>query len=117
MPQERIGPSPECIRRHYTGEPQSPLADVLTAYADFFALFNGFKEFVDFFHFQDLVTPDYSEVLSFLPFDNFKHRGTPATTEEYVAYREATLDFIERRTRRIAEWLRDNCPDTDDDGE
>jgi hypothetical protein len=107
----------ECIRRHYAGEPQSPLADVLTAYADFFALFDGFKEFVDFFHFQDLVTPDYSEVLFFLPFDNFKHRGTPATTEEYVAYREATLDFIERRTRRIAEWLRDNCPDTDDDGE
>lgn len=26
---------------------------------DFFALFDGFEEFVDFFHFQDLVTPDY----------------------------------------------------------
>ncbi|QOD05378.1 hypothetical protein IDT60_04565 [Pseudarthrobacter sp. BIM B-2242] len=114
---DRMDLTLECIRRHYAGEPQSPLADVLTAYADFFALFDGFKEFVDFFHFQDLVTPDYSEVLFFLPFDNFKHRGTPATTEEYVAYREATLDFIERRTRRITEWLRDNCPDTDDDGE
>lgn len=113
---DRMDLTLECIRRHYAGEPQSPLADVLTAYADFFALFDGFKEFVDFFHFQDLVTPDYSEVLFFLPFDNFKHRGTPATTAEYVAYREATLDFIERRTRRIAEWLRDNCPDTDGDG-
>lgn len=114
---DRMDLTLECIRRHYAGGPESPLADVLSAYADFFALFDGFKEFVDFFHFQDLVTPDYSEVLFFLPFDNFKHRGTPATTEEYVAYREATLDFIERRTGRITEWLRDNCPDTDDDGE
>ena len=114
---DRMDLTLECIRRHYVGKLESPLSSVVNAYADFFALFDGFKEFVDFFHFQDLVTPDYSEVLFFLPFDNFKHRGTPATTEEYVAYREATLDFIERRTRRIAEWLRDNCPDTDDDGE
>ena len=56
----------ECIRRHYAGGPESPLADVLTAYADFFALFDGFKEFVDFFLFQDLVTPD-SEPDSVLP--------------------------------------------------
>ena len=34
-----------------------------------------------------------------------------------MTYREASLDFIERRTRRITEWLRDNCPDTGDDGE
>ncbi|MGO4189024.1 DUF6994 family protein [Pseudarthrobacter sp. TAF60_1] len=114
---DRMDLTLECIRRHYAGVPESPLADVLTAYADFFALFEGFREFVDFFNFQDLVTPDYDEVRFYLPFDNFKHPGTPATMDEYVTYREATLDFIERRTRRITEWLRDNCPDTDDDGE
>nr|WP_056346954.1 hypothetical protein [Arthrobacter sp. Soil762] len=68
---------------------------------------------MDFFHLQDLVTSDYDEVLFYLPFDNFKRRATPATTEEYVTYREATLGFICRRTRRITEWLRDNHPDAE----
>ncbi|MDR6415599.1 NAD(+)--rifampin ADP-ribosyltransferase [Pseudarthrobacter sulfonivorans] len=112
---DRMDLTLECIRRHYAGEPQSPLADVLSAYGDFFALFDGFREFVDFFFFQDLVTPDHNEVLFFLPFDNFKRPGTPATTEEYVTYREATLEFIAKRGQRIAKWLEDN--DTDNDGE
>lgn len=108
---DRMDLTLECIRRHYAGEPESPLTDVLNAYADFFALFDGFTEFVDFFHFQDLVTRAYDEVLFFLPFDNFKRPGTPATTEEYVTYREATLEFIARRGQRIAAWLRDNEPE------
>ena len=84
---DRMDLTLECIRRHYAGEPESPLTDVLNAYADFFALFDGFAEFVDFFHLQDLVTPDYDEVRFYLPFENFKRRGTPATTEEHVTYR------------------------------
>jgi hypothetical protein len=108
---DRMDLTLECIRRHYAGEPESPLAGVLNAYADFFALFDGFTEFVDFFHFQDLVSPDYDKVLFFLPLDNFKRPGTPATTEEYVTYREATLEFIAKRGQRIARWLRDNGPD------
>jgi len=108
---DRMDLTLECIRRHYAGELESPLASVLTAYADFFALFDGFTEFVDFFHFQDLVTPDYNEVQFFLPFDDFKRPGTPTTTEEYVTYREATLDFIDKRSRRMAKWLGDNGPD------
>ncbi|MCU1567996.1 MAG: hypothetical protein JWQ56_2933 [Pseudarthrobacter sp.] len=63
------------------------------------------------------MTPDYDKILFFLPFDNFTRRGTPSTTEEYVTYREASLDFKERRTRRMTEWLRDDCPATGDDGE
>lgn len=114
---DRIDLTLECIRRHYAGEPEGPLAGVLNAYADFFALFGrreqGFRCFVNFFHFQDLVTPDYDEVLFFLPLDNFKRPGTPATTEEYVTYREATLDAIEKRARRMAEWLREQYPDMD----
>ncbi|WP_181037433.1 DUF6994 family protein [Arthrobacter sp. ZGTC412] len=112
---DRIDLTLECIRRHYAGEPESPLADVINAYADFFALFGqreeGFRCFVDFFHFQDLVTPDYNEVRFFLPFDNFLRRGTPATTEEYVEYRENVLDFINKRGQRMAKWVRENHPD------
>lgn len=112
---DRIDLTLECIRRHYAGEPVSPLADVINAYADFFALFGereaGFRCFVDFFHFQDLVTPDYKEIRFFLPFDNFARPGTPATTEEYVAYRENVLDFIEKRGQRMAKWLDENPGD------
>lgn len=111
---DRMDLTLECIRRHYAGAPESPLTDVLDAYADFFALFDGFTEFVDFFHLQDLVTSDYDEVLFYLPFDNFKRHGTPATTEEYVTYREATLEFIDKRGQRMAMWLEDNHPETDD---
>jgi hypothetical protein len=108
---DRMDLTVECIRRHYAGEPESPLADVISAYADFFALFDGFTEFVDFFHLQDLVTPDYNEVRFYLPFNNFERSGTPVTTEEYVTYREATLEFIESRNRRMAKWVRENHPD------
>ncbi|BAS11740.1 hypothetical protein AHiyo8_00430 [Arthrobacter sp. Hiyo8] len=90
---------------------REPLADVTNAYEDFFALFHGFKEFVDFFHFQDLMTPDYAEVLFYLPFDNFKRSGTPATTEEYVKYRERALEFIAARNRRMVEWVMEYHPE------
>ncbi|GAA5199805.1 hypothetical protein GCM10023346_40420 [Arthrobacter gyeryongensis] len=108
---DRMDLTLECIRRHYAGEQGSPLAGVLTAYADFFALFGGFAEFVDFFHLQDLVTPDYDAVRFYLPFDNFERSGTPATTEEYVTYREATLEFIAGRQHRMAKWVMKHHPE------
>lgn len=110
---DRMDLTLECIRRHYAGEPESPLAGVITAYADFFALFDGFREFVDFFHLQDLVTPDYQEVRFYLDFNNFEHSGTPTTTREYVRYREATLEFIAGRGRRMAEWVTECHPEID----
>ena len=48
----------ECIRLHYAGEQWSPLAQVIKNYEDFFALFRDFEGFVEFFHLQDLLTPD-----------------------------------------------------------
>lgn len=108
---DRMDLTLECIRRHYAGELESPLADVITAYADFFELFDGFTEFVEFFHFQDLVTPAYDEIQFYLPFDNFKRSGTPATKEEYVEYREKTLEFIKKRGRRMADWVMENHPE------
>lgn len=108
---DRMDLTLECIRRHYAGEPGSPLAGVINAYADFFKLFDGFKEFVDFFHLQDLVTPGYDKVLFYLPFGNFERSGIPTTTEEFVTYREATLEFIAARNRRMAKWVTENHPD------
>ena len=48
---DRMECTPECIRRHYAGEQWNPIVKVINAYADFFALFEGFKEFVEFLHF------------------------------------------------------------------
>jgi len=102
---DRMDLTMECIRRHYVGESDSPLADVLAAYGDFFALFQGFDEFVDFFHFQDLVTPDYETVRFYLPLEDFSRRGTPRSVDEYVTCMEATLSLIKKRQRRMSEWI------------
>lgn len=110
---DRMDLTLECIRRHYAGEAGTPLTRVTDAYADFFELFIDFKGFVEFFHFQDLVARDCDEVEFYLPFDNFKQSGTPATTTEYVKYREAVLKFIERRSHRMAEWVRTYHPEVE----
>ncbi|WP_427131087.1 DUF6994 family protein [Pseudarthrobacter sp. S9] len=108
---DRMDLTLECIRRHYAGEQWSPLAKVIKAYEDFFALFRDFKGFVEFFHFQDLVSPDYDEVQFFLPLENFRRHGAPATTPEYVTYRDKVLEFIAARNSRMAEWVIENHPD------
>ena len=102
---DRMDLTLECIRRLYAGEQDSPLAETLTYYDDFFSMFEGFREFVDFFHFQDLTTDDYTQVEFFLPFEEFTRPATPRTVEEYVTYREATLAFIDQRQRRMSEWV------------
>ena len=87
---DRIDLTLECIRRHYEGV-DNPLALVLASYGDFFALFDGFAEFIEFFHFQDLVQPDWSGVRSLMRPDwivsqsDFEREATPATVQEYVS--------------------------------
>jgi hypothetical protein len=102
---DRIDLTLECIRRHYAGSQDSPLSDNLIHYNDFFEKFDGFREFVDFFHFQELATDNYAQVKFFLPFEDFTKTGTPRSVDEYVAYREATLSFIDKRQRRMSEWV------------
>ncbi|GGB81479.1 hypothetical protein N798_00180 [Knoellia flava TL1] len=102
---DRMDLTLECIRRHYQGQEDSPLADVLAAYEDFFALFEGFDEFVTFFHFQDLVTPDYEKVRFYVPLEDFARTGTPRTVDEYVTCMEATLSLIKQRQRRMRAWI------------
>jgi hypothetical protein len=108
---DRMDLTLECIRRHYAEEPGSPLADVTSNYADFFKLFCTFKQFVEFFHLQDLVTPE-GKIDFFLEEDeNFKRPGVPTTKDEYIRVREASLKFITLRGNRMADWVEKNHPD------
>ena len=91
----------ECIRRYYQGI-ESPLFDDLARYAQFFRLFIDFSGYVDFFLLQDLVTSDYSGIHFFTPFDDFYSSPYPVSVEDYRVFREATIQFVENRNRRIA---------------
>jgi hypothetical protein len=90
----------ECIRRHYLGQ-VSPLGETLERYRGFFALFEDFEGYVDFFLLQDLVTDDCSAVRFFMPFDDFKLPSVPGSFEEYKQYRRLSIEFIESRNSRI----------------
>jgi hypothetical protein len=101
---DRIDLTLECIRRHYLGQ-QSPLASTLARYADFFALFGRFSDYVDFFLLNDLVSHDTSTVRFFLPL-NFDASGLPADADAYRAYREGMLAFLDARSQRIEAYAR-----------
>lgn len=102
---DRFDLTVECIRRHYAGD-DSPLSAVLARYADFFALFGNFAGYVDFFLLQDLVEANHAEVRFFTPFDGFGSSPVPLTRDEYLAYRDRAVWFIQARNRRIAAGLR-----------
>lgn len=92
----------ECIRRHYQGlDDPSRLGETLERYRDFFALFESFRGYVDFFLLQDLVTDDYSGVTFCMPFDDFKTPSVPKDFGTYLEYRRRSIEFIEARNRRI----------------
>ena len=90
----------ECIRRYYDGL-ESPLSNVLRRYGAFFSLFQNFRGYVEFFHFQDLVTADYSEVKFHIPYRCFEDSPLPRTEDEYIQYAESTLKFIHTRATRM----------------
>ncbi|WP_026765825.1 DUF6994 family protein [Selenomonas ruminantium] len=90
----------ECIRRYYNGE-SSPLTDVMEYDRDFFALFNDFKGYVDFFYLQDCVTEDYKNIRFWLGDGSFTGQTLPQTVEEYLKYIDAEMDFLEKRNSRI----------------
>lgn len=89
----------ECIRRHYLQQ-ESPLSETLSAYSDFFALFQDFPGYVAFWLLDDLV--EDGEVRFWLPFDDFKGRAVPTDVPSYVAYMWASDSFITARNARIA---------------
>ncbi len=104
---DRMDLTLECIRRHYLRETSHPeravqrFSQTLQRYADFFALFENFKGYVDFFLLQDMVTSDYSEVKFALPFDDFVSSPLPRDLDTYREYRRNSVDFIDARNRRI----------------
>lgn len=110
---DRMDLTLKCIQLHYAGKAGHPLEKATTAYEDFFELFGTFKGFVDFFHFQDLITPgsDYQDIEYFLEPNGFNRAGTPASTPEYIEYRENVLTFIKKRSVRMAQWVNDNRSD------
>ncbi|CAM3468403.1 DUF6994 domain-containing protein [Occultella aeris] len=97
---DRMDLTLECIRRHYRTEP-SPLAETLHRYDDFFALFEDFRGYVDFFLLQDLVTDDCADVTFFMPFDDFLPPSVPTDLATYLEFRRRSVDFITRRNDRI----------------
>jgi hypothetical protein len=98
---DRFDVTLECIRRYYLGE-ESPLADVLSDQADFFALFEDFAGYTEFWLLQDLVEDD--GVRFWLPFDDFKGRAVPQDVESYLTFSRRREDFITARNARIDEY-------------
>ena len=101
---DRLDLTLECIRLHYLGE-TSPLAEALTRYGDFFALFEDFNGYTDFFLLQDLVSEDSSAVKFFMPFADFGTSPLPRTVEAYQDYRRNGISFVQSRNRRMAEYV------------
>lgn len=97
---DRIDLTLECIRRHYCNE-VSPLQDTLLRYRDFFALFDNFMGYIDFFLLNDLVSKDYSEIQFFMPFENFKTAVVPKTFDAYYRYKDLAMSFVNKRNQRI----------------
>ncbi len=97
---DRIDLTLECIRRHYLAQ-SSPLEGVLNRYADFFRLFDTFKGYVEFFLLQDMVSNDFSEIKFLSPFKDFKTPAVPKILEDYLSYKDKTIQYINSRNQRI----------------
>ncbi|RYF54696.1 MAG: hypothetical protein EOO27_23025 [Comamonadaceae bacterium] len=97
---DRLDLTLECIRRHYVGEP-SPLGDTIARYSDFFALFDDFAGYAEFFHLQDFVSDDSSAVDFLHSFDDFTTPAVPATLDTYMEYRRRSIEKVKARNRRI----------------
>jgi hypothetical protein len=114
---DRFDLTVECIRLQYA-DAWNPLGDVLSRYANFFALFREFRGYVSFFLLEDLITSE-GDVKFFTPFDNFKSPAIPQDVGTYLEYRRRSIEFIEARNHRVEQWTsRHECmtpsPATDD---
>jgi len=101
---DRLDLTLECIRLYYLGE-ASPLAETLIRYGEFFALFEDFKGYTDFFLLQDVVPADSSAVVFFTPWYDFATPPRPATVDAYQEYRQSAITFVEARNRRMSEYV------------
>ena len=103
--EDRFDLTLECIRRYYKKE-KSPLYDAIDRYDYYFALFNDFEGFCDFFLLHDLTLNNFTEIDYFLPpsrdFDPTPH---PKTRGEYYTYMNKSIAFINKRNKRMKEIL------------
>jgi hypothetical protein len=73
---------------------------VLARYRDYFALFESFEGFVDFFLLQDLV--NNGSVRFFIRSDKpIEQSPYPQDALEYERYANKTLEFLSARNNRI----------------
>ncbi len=96
---DRFDLTVECIRRHYMNQ-ESPLTATLSRYGAFFALFEDFREYVNFFLLDDIVT-NGTKVKFFMQFDDFRPPYIPQHFSDYQEYRQRSIDFVEARNQRI----------------
>jgi len=92
----------ECIRRFYEKD-KSPLYETLMRYKDFFDLFVGFNEYVEFFLLQDFIN-DQKQVKFSLPFNDFIRSPLPQNSDEYRQYKDKTIELIDKRNSRILKY-------------
>ncbi|WP_144720132.1 DUF6994 family protein [Agrococcus jejuensis] len=105
---DRLDLTLECVRLAYRGQP-NPLGRVLEAYWDFFALFETFEQYVDFFLLQDLVD-DGGRVVFMRDFRSFDENPLPADVDDYLAYRVRAMAFLAARNTRIEGWANQTSP-------
>jgi len=101
--QDRFDLTLECIRRFYLKE-DSPLTETFERYLSFFNIFQNFKGYVDFFHFQDLVDKKYSTINFWHPFETFNNSPMPNNISEYYLYKTNVMNFVSSRNKRILEY-------------
>jgi hypothetical protein len=98
---DRIDLTLECIRRHYLRIEPNPLGPVLRRYNEFFALFETFEGYVEFFLLQDLLEDDGETIKYFHHFRDFTTPAVPQDEEEYLEYLRRKNDFITARNATI----------------
>ena len=89
----------ECIRLQYLGL-ENPLSETLSAYWNFFDLFEDFEGYVEFFLLQDLL--DDGEVRFFMADSVLGENPLPDSMEQYLEYRSKSMAFTVARNERIA---------------
>jgi len=93
----------ECIRRFYLGE-NSPLFKTLLRYKAFFDLFENFSGYVQFFLLEDLLNENQT-INFYLPFDDFYTAPMFSGVDQYLVYKNKTIQFILSRNKRIESYL------------
>ena len=96
----------ECIRLFYLGIP-TPLDKALEKSRNFFNLFVDFKGYIDFFLLQDCVDDNYN-VKFWLDTPLFCTMPMPKAMDKYMAWINSQLDFVERRGKRINDYIINN---------